>query len=114
MADDERPYLRCGAAEVSMAEYIAKLHDHRLGAEIPSATIGTVTEFEAAALALEEFRKRGVQFDGESGLELLEGNVTASKPVAVKEIMYWLRDKPEGQALAKRDGLERLLDYVRD
>jgi hypothetical protein len=105
-----------GAAprEVSMAEYIAKLHDHRLGEEIPSATIGTVTEFEAAALALEEFRKRGVQFDGESGLELLEGNVTASKPVPVKEIMYWLRDKPEGQALAKRDGLERLLDYVRD
>jgi hypothetical protein len=97
-----------------MAEYIAKLHDHRLGDETPSATIGTVTEFEAAALALEEFRKRGVQFDGESGLELLEGNVTASKPVPVKEIMYWLREKPEGQALAKRDGLERLLDYVRD
>ena len=43
-----------------------------------------MTEFEAAALALEEFRERGVQFDGESGLELLEGNVTASKPVPVK------------------------------
>ena len=35
-----------------MAEYTAKLHDHRLGEETPSATIGTVTEFEAAALAL--------------------------------------------------------------
>jgi hypothetical protein len=97
-----------------MAEYIAKLRDHRLGEEIPITRIDTVTEFEAAALALEEFRKRGVQFDRESGLELLEGNVTASKPVPVKDIMYWLRDKPEGQALAKRDGLERLLDYVRD
>jgi hypothetical protein len=40
--------------------------------------------------------------------------VRASKPVPVKEIMYWLRNKPEGQALAKRDGLERLLDYVTD
>ena len=113
VADNERPYLRCGVFGGVVAEYIAKLHDHRLGAEIPSATVGTVTEFEAAALALEEFRKRGVQFDGESGLELLEGNVTASKPVPVKEIMYWLREKHEGQALAKRDGLERLLDYVR-
>jgi hypothetical protein len=97
-----------------MAEYIAKLRDQRLGEEIPTARIDTVTEFEAAALALEVFRQRGVQFDRESGLELLEGNVTASKPVPVKDIMYWLRDKPEGQALAKRDGLERLLDYVRD
>jgi hypothetical protein len=97
-----------------MAEYIAKLHDRKLGAEVPTATIETVTEFEAAALALEQFRQRGVPFDGHSGLELLEGNVTASTPVRVKEIMYWLRHKGEGQALARRDGLERLLDYVKD
>ena len=97
-----------------MAEYIAKLRDHRLGEEIPTTRIDTVTEFEAAALALDEFRERGVRFDGESGLELLEGNVTASKPVPVKEMMYWLREKAEGQALAKRDGLERLLDFVKD
>jgi hypothetical protein len=97
-----------------MAEYVAKLHDRRLGAEIPVARIESVTEFEAAALALEHFRQRGVTFDGESGLELLEGNVTASKPVPVKEIMYWLRNRGEGQALAKRDGLEQLLEYVRD
>ena len=69
-----------------MAEYIAKLRDPRLGEEIPVVSIDSVTEFEAAALALEHFRQRGVRFDGESGLELLEGNVTASKPVPVKEI----------------------------
>jgi hypothetical protein len=97
-----------------MAEYIAKLRDRRLGGEIPVVTIDSVTEFEAAALALEQFRQRGVVFDGESGLELLEGNVTASKPVPVKEIMHWLRDRVEGQALVKRDGLEGLLDYARD
>ena len=97
-----------------MAEYIAKLRDHRLGEEVPSATIDTLTEFEAAALALEQFRRRGVNFDGESALELLEGNVTASKPVPVKEIMYWLRNKSEGQSLAHRDGLEGLLEYVRN
>jgi hypothetical protein len=73
-----------------------------------------LTEFEAAALGLEHLRRRGVQFDGDSGVELLEGNVTASKPVPVKEIMYWLRNKAEGQALAKRDGLQGLLDYVTD
>jgi hypothetical protein len=100
--------------EAGMAEYIAKLHDRRAGQDAPTATIDTVTEFEAAALALEQFRRQGVSFDGDSGLELLEGNVRASKPVPVKEIMYWLRNKPEGQALAKRDGLERLLDYVTD
>jgi hypothetical protein len=96
-----------------MAEYIVKLHDRRLGSETPTATIDTLTEFEAAALALEEFRRRGVQFDGESRIEVLEGNVTASKPVPVKDIMYWLRNNAEGQALAKRDGLEQLLEYVK-
>ena len=97
-----------------MAEYIAKLHDRRAGPNAPTATINTVTEFEAAALALERFRQQGIAFDGDSGLELLEGTVRASKPVPVREIMYWLRNKPEGQALAKRDGLERLLEYVID
>ena len=95
-----------------MAEYIVKLHGRKAAQEVPTVTIDTLTEFEAAALGLEQFRRRGVSFDGHTGVELLEGNVTASKPVPVKDIMYWLRNRPEGQALAKRDRLEGLLEYV--
>ena len=99
--------------EASVAEYIAKLRDSRLAGDVPTVTVVTVTEFEAAALALEEFRQRGVAFDGETGLEMLEGNVTASKPVPVKDILYWLRNRPEGQALVHRDRLQPLLEYVK-
>lgn len=98
-----------------MAEYVAKLRDRRLGAgPAPTEVINTLTEFEAAALALEKFRRQGLQFDGRSGLEILEGNVTASKPVDVKDILYWLRNRPEGQALVVKDGLQGLLEYVKD
>jgi hypothetical protein len=100
--------------EALMAEYIAKLHNQQGGAEIPTVKVDTITEFEAAALALEQFRQRGVPFDGQTGIELLEGTVTASKPVPVRDILYWLRNKPEGLALVKRDGLGGLLDYVKD
>jgi|SRR5215208_4850806 len=97
-----------------MAEYIAKLRRHRTGedAHPPEIVIDAVTEFEAAALALNHFVRSGEQFTGESGLELLQGNVTASKPVDVKDIVYWLRNKPEGRALVERDNLQPLLDYL--
>ena len=92
-----------------------KLHDRRAGQDPPTVTLDTLTEFEAAALGLERLRQRGVQFDGDSGVELLEGNVTASKPVPVKEIMWTgCGTSSKGQALAKRDGLQGLLDYVTD
>lgn len=97
-----------------MAEYIAKLRDKRLRGDLPTVEVETLTEFEAAAIALERFRRMGLQFDGRSGIELLEGNVTASKPVDVKDITYWLRNRPEGQALVERDGLHALLDYVKE
>jgi hypothetical protein len=98
-----------------MAEYVAKLHDDvRFSGESPTLRVEALTEFEACALAREAFRRRGVVFGPESGLEVLQGNVTSSKPVPVKEILFWWRNKPEGQALERRDGLQELLACVPD
>ena len=98
-----------------MADYIAKLR--RPGADAgqaPQIEVDAVTEFEAAAIALNRFHQMGEAFDATTGLEILQGNVTHSKPVPVRDIVYWLRNKQEGQALVRKDGLQPLLDYVRE
>lgn len=98
-----------------MADYVARLRRTRSDdANAPSVEVDALTEFEAAAVALNLFRQRGERFDASTGLELLQGNVTHSKPVPVKDIMYWLRSRPEGQALVQKDGLQPLLDYVHE
>jgi hypothetical protein len=95
-----------------MADYIAKLRNDADGGLAPEIEADAVTEFEAAALALKRFHQQGVPFDARTGLELLQGNVTHSKPVPVKDIIYWLRNKKEGRALVEKDGLQPLLEYV--
>lgn len=96
-----------------MADYIAKLRQgHAQNTDDPTVEVEALTEFEAAAVALNRFLQAGEKFDASTGLELLQGNVTHSKPVPVKDIVHWLRDRPEGRALAERDNLQSLLDYV--
>jgi hypothetical protein len=96
-----------------MAEYIARLwRNHPHDIEVPSVQVNALTEFEAAAVALNTFREMGEEFSANSGLELLQGNVTHSKPVSVKDIVYWLRSRPEGVALVEKDRLQALLEYV--
>ena len=96
-----------------MADYIVKLwRNHPHDTQVPKVDVEAVTEFEAAAIGLNKHRQLGEQFDGGTGVEILQGNITHSKPVAVKDILYWLRNRPEGQALTQKDGLQPLLDYV--
>jgi hypothetical protein len=98
-----------------MSEYTVMLRKtDRHDEDVPKVEVDALTEFEAAAVGLDRFRQMGEQFSAATGVEILQGNVRASKPVPVKDITYWLRNKPEGHAIVKRDGLQPLLDYVKD
>jgi hypothetical protein len=98
-----------------MAEYTVKLStDDREAARAAQVEVDALTEFEAAAVGLNELRQRGEPFTGATGVEILQGNVTETKPVPVRDITYWLRNKAAGQELVERDGLQPLLDYVKD
>jgi hypothetical protein len=98
-----------------MAEYIVKLTKRNApDAHVPQVTADAVTEFEAAAIGLNRLRERGEDFSAETGVEILQGNVTSTMPVPVRNITSWLRNRPEGRALVERDGLQPLLDYVKE
>jgi hypothetical protein len=98
-----------------MSEYTVKLvkGDKEEG-RMPQVEVDALTEFEAAAVGLNRFRELGEEFDGRTGVEIIQGNVTETKPVPVKDIVHWLRDRREGQALAERDGLGPLIEYVKE
>ena len=99
-----------------MSEYTVKLvkDDKDEGRRVPHVEVDALTEFEAAAVGLNRFREMGEQFDGRTGVEITQGTVTETKPVPVRDIVHWLRDRREGQTLAERDGLGPLLEYVKD
>lgn len=98
-----------------MAEYTVKLRrTESSGSPVPAVEVDALTEFEAAAVGLNELRARGERFDAETGVEIVQGTVTETRPVPVKDIVYWLRNRREGQALAERDRLEPLLEYVKE
>jgi hypothetical protein len=98
-----------------MAEYIVKiLRTDQADPHVPKVEVSALTEFEAAAKGLNQLRERGEQFSAQTGVEILQGNVTGTKPIPVKDILYWLRNRNEGQTLARRDGLQPLLDYVNE
>lgn len=98
-----------------MSEYAVQLwRNHPHDTHVPKVDVDALTEFEAAALALDRFRQMGEEFGPKTGVEILQGNVTHSAPVAVADIMKWLRHGPEGQALVEKDGLHALLDFVPD
>ena len=98
-----------------MAEYTVKLlrHDPE-GGRVPQVEVDALTEFEAAAVGLNQLRQIGEPFAGNTGVEIVQGNVTETKPVPVRDITYWLRNKAAGQELVVRDGLQPLLEYVKD
>ena len=98
-----------------MAEYIVKLlRNDPEGGRVPQIEVDAITEFEAAAVGLNQLRQSGEPFQGDTGVEIVQGNVTETKPVPVKDITSWLRNKAAGQELVERDGLQPLLDYVKD
>jgi hypothetical protein len=99
----------------AMSEYTVMLRrTDRHEDDVPKVEVNALTEFEAAAVGLDRFRQMGEQFSGGTGVEIVQGNVRASKPVPVKDITYWLRNKPEGHAIVERDRLQSLLDYVKE
>ncbi len=97
-----------------MAEYTVKLRrSDSTDSPVPEVEVDALTEFEAAAVGLNQLRARGERFDAETGVEIVQGTVTETKPVPVKDIVYWLRNRREGQALTERDRLEPLLEYMK-
>jgi hypothetical protein len=79
-----------------MSEYTVKLVKDKDEGRTPEVHVDALTEFEAAAVGLNRFRELGEPFDSHTGVEIVQGNVTETKPVPVKDIVHWLRDRREG------------------
>ena len=70
-----------------MAEYTVKLRrSDSTDSPVPEVEVDALTEFEAAAVGLNQLRARGEGFEVETDVEIVQGTVTETKPVPVKRI----------------------------